>query len=114
MNWVGNFTSNIGSNGMQVCVICSHSNCTGYGLLDTNIHLKGSINNNDHFTGKYWSCNETGGFHFRLVDGGSSLETFSGWLTQSKTSATTFIYGYQINNLKPNFCSYIREIKRRL
>jgi hypothetical protein len=102
VDWNGEFSNIAYSGSLVVCVSQVDGQYLGQGLISERSYMRGIIYPNDSWVGEYWRAGGgiQGSFRLRLVDGGSSLATYSGELIRTNGQAAR-IYGFQTNYSKP-------------
>lgn len=110
LDWNGVFSNIPYKGSIKVCVAQLNVNDTevfiGMALISQRSYMRGIIYDNDTWVGRYWRAGGSiqGTFQLRLVDGGSSLATYSGEMSRLN-GRTDRIYGFQTDYLMPSTIS---------
>lgn len=86
-----------------MCVSLVGDTYIGQGVISQRSYMRGIIYSNDTWEGEYWKAGGTtqGTFRLRLIDGGSTLATYSGEIT-GPNERSNRIYGFQIGFSMPD------------
>ena len=105
LEWMGSFSNwALGGEKIHVCVTELGNEYIAQGMISQRSYMRGIAYPNGSWIGQYWKAggNEKGSFNIRLIDGGSSLATFSGTFYLYNSLKYTDVYGTQLTFVQPN------------